>query len=473
MITKIAKKEFIEMLRDGRFRWTSGMILLLLLVALGTGWQHAEKAQRDRDAARVSDRETWLAQGPRNPHSAAHFAHYAFKPTPFLSYVDRGLNSYLGTSIWLEAHYQDPAGFRPAEDANSLQRFGELTAAWTLQYLIPLLIIILAFASFAGERERGTLRQLKSLGLSGRHLALGKMLGVAAALAIVLTPSTIIAVAILGLSSIPESFAYVAPRLTAMTIVYLLYFTAFLAVALAVSAKARSARLALLSLLGFWIGSSLLLPRLAAEVAESIHPTPTVAAFGEGIRTDVREGIGGQNSSQKRRAALEDSLLQKYGVDKIEDLPVNFAGIRLQASEEYSNLVFDKHYGDLWQTFANQEEVQMLASLLSPTLAVRSLSMGLAGTDLHQHRHFADAAEQHRRKIIKQLNDDMIEHAGDQDFAYLADPALWAKVPQIEYQSPSFPWVLSRYMGQFVILVGWCLMAFFIMVRFGSQVKVT
>ena len=99
MIIRIAKKEFTEMVRDGRFRWLSASLLVLLLAGLATGWQYADQAQNARETAAKADRETWLTQGARNPHSAAHFGHYAFKPTPFLAYVDRGLNTFLGTAI--------------------------------------------------------------------------------------------------------------------------------------------------------------------------------------------------------------------------------------------------------------------------------------------------------------------------------------------------------------------------------------
>ncbi len=468
----IAKKEFKEIVRDGRFRWLSGVLLVLLLAALATGWQYAEQAQNERETAEKADRETWLAQGARNPHSAAHFGHYAFKPTPFLAYIDRGLNSFLGTAIWLEAHSQDPAGFRPAEDATSLQRFGDLTAAWTLQYLIPLFIIIMGFSAFAGEREQGTLKQLKSLGLRSSQLALGKTLGIGAALALALVPVTIVALALLGLSVNADSFPAIVPRLFGLGLIYTLYFIAFFSLTLAVSAKAKTPRLALLVLLGFWIGGGLLLPRLSADVAESVYPTPSITAFWEGVSTDVDEGLDGQTSRRQRSEALQQRVLEQYGVDKVEDLPVNYAGIRLQDSEEYSNLVFDKHYQQLWDTFTNQENLQAFASVLSPSIAVSAISRGFAGTDLHQHRHFADAAELHRRKIVKILNDDLAENGAEAGFGYMADEKLWQDVPQIEYSSPSFSWVLSHYPLQLGILALWGVLSFMIMIRSVNNVRV-
>jgi ABC-2 type transport system permease protein len=44
-------------------------------------------------------------------------------------------------------------------------------------------------------------------------------------------------------------------------------------------------------------------------------------------------------------------------------------------------------------------------------LALRPVSMGLAGTDFAQHRHFAEAAEGYRRSFVKAINDDITTHA--------------------------------------------------------------
>jgi ABC-2 type transport system permease protein len=354
---------------------------------------------------------------------------------------------------------------RPIEDKTALQRFGELTVAWTLQYLVPLLIILLAFSSFAGERERGTLCQLVSLGVPSRKLALGKALGVAAALALVLLPATLLAAALLAGLKTGESFGEAALRFITLSLSYLLYFAAILGLCLAVSAKVKSSRVALLALIGFWMISSLLVPRLASDLAERLYPSPAVSEFWSAISQDIREGIDGHNPSDQRRKQLEAKVLAQYNVKELKDLPVNFAGIALQESEEYSNQIFDKHYSRLWALYEKQAGVQMLASTISPLLAARNLSMGLAGTDLYQHRHFAEQAEAHRRKIVKQLNEDMAQNAGAQDYDYLADPALWSKTPQFEYAPPSFSWVLGKQLGNLLILGLWCAASAFVAAR--------
>ena len=128
------------MWRDGRFRWTAAIVLILLATSLILGWKHYVKTREERAAAQTLSRDSWVGQGSRNPHSAAHFGVYAFKPATPLALIDTGLDPFTGVSVWVEAHNQNPAQYRPIEDATAVARFGELTAAFVLQFLIPLLI---------------------------------------------------------------------------------------------------------------------------------------------------------------------------------------------------------------------------------------------------------------------------------------------------------------------------------------------
>ncbi|MFN7141630.1 MAG: hypothetical protein ACK4UN_20090, partial [Limisphaerales bacterium] len=140
MITRIARKELTEMVRDGRFRWMSVIVAVLLLVALFAGWKSYQEVESQKATAAKVERERWLKQDKKNPHSAAHYGVYAFKPQTVLGSVDRGIESFVGVSVWLEAHKQNEFIHRPAQDATATQRFGELSAAMILQILLPLFI---------------------------------------------------------------------------------------------------------------------------------------------------------------------------------------------------------------------------------------------------------------------------------------------------------------------------------------------
>lgn len=103
----------------------------------------------------------------------------------------------------------------------------------------------------------------------------------------------------------------------------------------------------------------------------------------------MRNGPDGHDTADKRAEALKQRVLKQYDVDKLEALPVSFAGISLQEGEEHGNVVFDKHYGALWNRFEQQNRLKQVAGLFAPMLAINSLSMGLAGTDFAHHRDFA------------------------------------------------------------------------------------
>ncbi len=460
MITQIARKELTGMLRDGRLRIIAVLLFLLLLTSLFLGWKSYEAQSAERNEANAASRRQWEDQGDRNPHGAAHFGVYVFKPERPLSLADKGVDAFTGISVWLEAHSQNPFRYRPAEDATALQRFGELTAANTLQLLVPLFIIILCFSAFSGEREDGTLRQVLSLGVSPTVLALGKALGVVCALGVFLIPATIIGVIALRLAGGAEFVASDLPNVALMTLGYLLYFGAFIGVSLLVSAVSSSSRIALVVLLGFWILNGLLMPRLTADFAERIYPTPSTKDFWEAVNKEIKEGVDGHNSADTRTADLKKKVLEQYKVSKVEDLPVNFDGIALQTSEEHGNEVFDKHYGALWNTYAAQDGVYRLTAWFAPYLAVRSFSMSLAGTDFENHRHFAVAAETYRREMVKKMNDDVAFNSRSGDWEYKQGKSLWQSVPPFSYQKPDTLSLFKSQLTNLLTLAVWCLVCF-------------
>ncbi len=460
MIIKIAQKEFVEMWRDRRFRFVGAFILVLLVAALVVGWSHYRKVTQEQAVARTNDESQWTNQGARNPHSAAHFGKYAFKPLTPVSFLDNGVNSYLGVAVWLEAHYQNPFRYRPAEDATVVQRFGELTAVVILQLLIPLFIILLTFSTFAGERESGTLRQLLSLGINRRALAFGKALGISGGLLLLLIPATIIGVAALAFAAsgtsgdgISSSFG----RFVVIVVSYLLYFIIFLAVSLTASAYFKTAQMTLLVLFAFWIFNGLLVPRVAADIAQKVYPNLSGNEFWETVNNDMKDGIDGHNPQNKRTEAAKKQLLAQYKVEKAEDLPINFSGWSLQQGEEYANQVYDKRYGELWKTFENQNGIYSLSSIFAPVLAVKSVSMSMAGTDFAHHRHFAAEAEQYRRVVNKMMNDDYMNNSRTGNTAYVADEKLWTSVPPFQYELPNTVWAVNTQILPLAMLFLWTL----------------
>jgi ABC-2 type transport system permease protein len=447
MIATIARKEFIELFRDGRFRWASAIVLALLVTALVAGAYYQRDLVKQQRAAQAAEQARWYEQDSKNPHSAAHYGLYAFKPRLAPAFLDPGVEPYTGIAVWLEAHKQNEMIFRPSEDATVAQRFGDLTVALVLQVLLPLVIIMLGFNTFAGERERGTLRQLLSVGLRPRDLVTGKMLGFAAALALIAGPAVLLGAAILALIG-PAGGEL---RFMLLAVAYLLYLGIYLFLTLAVSARASSSRLALVGLLAFWAVNCLIAPRVMSDLAAELYPLPEGVAFKARLQAALHDPTGPSIMMKDRTA----ELLRKYSVTREQNLPLNLAGLSLQVGEDYGYVVFGKFYNELYAPMEAQNRVLQIAAVVFPQLSIQAVSMGLAGTDLDQYRDFARAAEEHRRAELKIINDDILEHPVKAGEMHLGDHELWAKVPAFQYQAPAIGWVLSNHALTFILLALW------------------
>ncbi len=450
MITVIAKRELKDMWRDGRLAWSTLLFLLLFSAAALTGWQRAEGIAAERAVAQEIVFEQWLNQGEKNPHSAAHYGIYAFKPLGPLAYFDTAVTNYTGVSIWLEAHKQNRAKDRPAADMTSLQRFGDLTGAFVLQMLLPLMTIFLAFNAFAGERETGTLRQLMSMGVPTEDLLFGKALGIVLALGIMLTP--IIVVSFVFLYSLEAEGVLL--RAALMLGIYGLYAIAFLGISLAVSALTRSSQVALISLVTFWLISAFVVPRMGSELANTLTPLPNAITFADTLESDMENGLDGVSQSQ-RLSELREKTLARYQVDSVDDLPLNIEGLSFTMMEKMGDAVFDKHYGDLQSRFMEQQNTLQGFSLLSPLIAVQTVSAALAGTSMDDHQHFADAAEQFRRGFVQKMNDDLTFNAKSGETSYKAGNDLWEVVSAFDYQPRSLTAALASVVPSLLILATW------------------
>ncbi|MCY3942079.1 MAG: ABC transporter permease subunit [Gammaproteobacteria bacterium] len=460
MIASIARKEFSEIVRDGRFKWTAGIMALLLLTALAAGYQ---KYSAYMDIQRMSQDQTnaqWLNQGDKNPHAGAHYGNYAFKPAGPLAFFDNGINNYAGTALFMEAHKQNFAIGRPATDQSSIGRFGDLSGAMILQLLMPLLIIFLGFTAFSGERESGTLRQVLSMGVSNRQLLWGKALGIGGVVLLIVGLCVLaggLALSLTGPSTESESLG---ARATLMALSYVLYGGIFLFLTLAVSAWAKNARTALMVLIGFWAFAGFLAPKAAVEISKAIHPTPAFGKWMADMRSHQMRGFDGVPPFVRFEQESRE-IFAEYGAESIAELPVYVGALRLQKFEEYDFPVFEQHYGQLRDSYTNQRRLQDRIGIVAPTLPLRSLSMALAGTDLIRHVNFADAAEAYRRDMVLKVNNYLGEAAASLNTGYgggnvlIADEAIFAMVPPFRFDSRGLQATLAEHAGNFIALMLW------------------
>lgn len=472
MIGRIARKEFVDTWRDGRFRIGAVVMALLFVTAGALAWRQTARASEERDAAAALERKNWLEQGEKNSHSAGHYGVNVFKPVAPLALFDRGIEPFVGTTLFLEAHRQNHAAFVPAQDATAMRRFGELTAAAGLQLLAPLLVVLLAFGAIAGERERGTLRQTLSLGVAPRTLVLGKTLGLGLALVALLAPLALAGVAVLAQTEVDVGYG-VWTRAGALALGYGLYLALALVGSVTVSALAPNGRSALVMLLALWAAGCVVAPRLANDLVHRQLPTPLLAEFEKEMGEDLQNGLDGHDTRSKQMEEFTARTLKEHGKSRVEDLPFNFYGLAMLESERIAGDVFDHHFGELWDRIEAQDRAATLGGVAAPLLALRSASMALAGTDFTHHRHFAVAAEQHRRDFVRVLNEDLKDNARPGDHGYVAGRALWEKLPEFKLAPlPASKAVESATLG-LSLLAGWLCVALVALLLAAGRLKVS
>jgi ABC-2 type transport system permease protein len=395
---RIAVGEWHHLLRT---RLAAAVVLMLLVLTAVAAGNSAYEMASEASVAQAYQREAEEAfrnQPARHPHRVVHYGHYVFRtPTP-LAAVDPGVDAFTGRSIFLEGHRRNTATFAEARETSVLTRLGAVSPAFMLQVIAPLLLILVGFNSVVRERERGTWMQLLALGVRPGQLILGKALAIAGVAALVLTP---LLVAVLWLGS--RHPGEMLPGLV-MLGGHALYLLCWVLIIVAVSAAIQHSRSALIGLMVVWAGTTVLMPRIAADVAATVAPSWTQTEMDILVQRDMRIVGDSHNINDPGFQSFQERVLAQYGVDRIEDLPVNYRGLVSYQGEAEGSAVKNRYAAELHAVQRRQAEVIGWFSLLSPYVAVRNLSMRTAGTDLVNHQRFLDAAEAHRYGLIQELN---------------------------------------------------------------------
>jgi len=455
LITRIAANEIRHSLRN-RALWiacVSVAALLLLSAIIAQQNQNKLNAQRNEYQQRV--RSNWLEQPDRHPHRASHYGYLAFRPKAPLSFFDPGVDTYAGTSVYLEAHRQNTANFSEANHSGGMLRFGELSPALVLQLLVPLAIFFLGFASITSERESGTLAMLLAQGVTWRELIVGKTLGVMAMAVCVTAPGALLLLA-WRLLARNEFSADTLWRMLGLIAGYSLYLLICAAFTVLISAWQQTSRGALTSLILLWIVFCVVLPRGAQTLGAGLAPAPAKAEFDARLENELAKEGDSHNPNDPHFATLRAETLKKYDVAEVEDLPFNYGAFVMLEAEKISSEIFRRHYGELLATFRQQNRVSEFASLLNPYLAMRSLSGALAGSNLAHYAEFQWQAESFRYEMVQKLNQlhrDEIKFENDRTQRISRD--RWQDFPAFAFHVPSVGWAIQEQSLSIASLLGW------------------
>jgi len=432
---------------------------------LGAAEEAAHRSEHQAEADAIFE-----AQPDRHPHRMVHYGHYVFRSPAPLAVIEPGVDGWTGRSIFLEGHRRNTPTFAASREASLLARFGELSPAFVLQVLVPLVLVLLGAGAIASERERGTELMLLAQGLPARTLRLGK----AIALAIVAL-STLVPIALVGAVLALQGIEGGAP-IAVLVVGHALYLLGWTALVVGVSARCSTRGSALVTLFVAWAALVVLVPRLASELTMATHETPLRAVVQIETARALHEVGDGHNGADPAFARFKDGILAQYGVTRIEDLPVNWRGLVAGRGEADGKVVLDRFAEARLAREQAQSDQLARFGWLSPLLAMRTVSTTAAGTDLSQHHRFLQEAEAYRFDFVQRLNR---LHA--EGMSYAVDMARntsaeagqrarvsaenWAAIPDFEFAVAPARERAAAALAALGPLLLWCLLAGALLLR--------
>jgi ABC-2 type transport system permease protein len=387
----------------------------------------------------------------------AHYGYLVFRGKSPLSFFDFGLDSYVGNSVFLEAHRQNTVNMSEAGFSNGMLRFGELSMAMVLQVLVPLFIIFIGFQTVAGLKQNGVLKILLCQRASYLDILLGKTMGLTAVTWLLFLPLLLFSL-FCGMISLGHINAESMLRIVMIVTLYGLYFLVITMLVVAVSAMAKSAKNALMTLVLIWILFFIVIPKSAQTLGNSLYEAPDKIAFEHGIENDVSKEGDSHNPDDPHFSELKINTLKKYGVDSIQALPVNYGALVMQEGENITSRIFNQHYDRLISIYKAQNSVSSVLSFADPYLAIRNLSMNLAGTDFETFTEFQKQTEQYRFEKTKSINEiHLTQIKFKDDSKQRVSTKNWQEQPEFRFKPVSIQANVSNGILSLAALIIWTL----------------
>ncbi|WP_371194383.1 ABC transporter permease [Glaciecola sp. SC05] len=376
-------------------------VLLTLSSVIVTGFSMSALVH-EREGMQNTSEQTFMEQPDRHPHRMVHYGHYAFRTPSPLSMLDPGVDAYTGNSIFLEGHRQNSAMFAEQKQSTGLTKLGSLSPAFIVQVLAPLMLILIGYSSITREKESQTLTFLLAQGTSIYTLLCGKALALISVVLLIILPLLITGIFawLMG-----ENILLVAYFLMS----YALYLSIWALIVLLLSTLAAKNSNSFTALSFAWILLCIVMPRIASTSASIAVPAAGKLETDFAVIAELRKLGDGHNANDPAFNQLKQSLLKKYNVDTLEELPINFRGAVAQASEGELSKVLNRFAEQRMQKELAQTQVARTFGWFSPQIAIRTLSMINAGTSIETHHRFLRETERLRLDFVQSLNQTHIE----------------------------------------------------------------
>ncbi len=441
--------EWKLVLKDRGAVFTALSLAVVLLVAFWSGKSADQSETEALHSAAERVQAEWEAQPPQNPHMAAHYGILVYRPRAPLQAIEPGVLPYQGAVTFLEAHSRNAPVLSPASVRVAESRYGGTRFSPMLQVTAGFLALVLGYLIGAREAQRGMLLLLRGLGTKGGPRIAVKAVVTGTLVLLAASPALLLA-------AFQVDSGDGAVRFVALTAGSLLHLFILAGLGVATGSWLGSARFGLATVAFAWGMGVLILPRIIDVVAERVVPI-TQHELNETIAADFAEGPDGHNSAAANEV-FEQEILEQYGVERKEDLPVNFDALLMQADEEHRGQVYDLRLAEADARREVQDRIRRIAWIFGPTPAMLDLSIDIAGADAGTQRQFDQAAEKFRRDLVGRLNNHMATNSRTGDWEWTPEDEYYASFAAFDPPRPKLTDDLSGVLPATVALGLWGLL---------------
>ncbi len=454
---KTLRLELLMLVRGGRMIAASLMFAFVVLLSGVSSYTAGRAADAEKAAVAQAERDRWLHQGAKDAHQAAHYSIYAFKQGMPLQSLDPGIQPFVGQAVWLKPHWQNDMVYRPLQEAEPFQRMGIADPSRFLIEFAPLLIFLVAFAATAADRETGIMRLALGAARRPTPYIWGKWAAVWIFSAVALL---VPALAIGTWATISDFTPDYAWRLVSWFITFAMYLSILSAIGVVVCLNARTARLGFAMLLGLWAVLAFVAPRAASTSANHLTPLPSYAKVKLQMEREAPIYWTAEMGEQQTKI-----IMQRYGVTRREDLPVDLRGALIDFNERRSHAIFDRILGGFYERVSQQDRTFAAQSWMSPAVAMQALSSALAGSNFAHQQNFINAAERYRRELVNAMNGRLLMSTSKNASIYkigaiTAGANDYRQVPEFRYPQPHLGLALSSAGVAPYYLAAWLLFGF-------------
>lgn len=435
----LIQKEARELLTTAKFSTTFAVCSVLILMAFYVGgtrhtqavsqWE-ASKAENMRQVEGLTD---WMEVRSQR----------IFLPPNPLEALVTGISSDIGRTADVRTYGEiAPEDSRYNEDPIfAVFRFLDLN--FIFQIVLSLFAILLGYDAISGEKEQGTLRLTFANAVPRGTYILAKLLGSFGTLTVALIiPMTLgaLLLPVLGVHLSPDDWM----RLGLILFTGMIYFAAFLALSIFVSSITHRTSSSFLILLVIWIGSALIIPRVAVLMAGRAVDVPSADEVSNQKATYSR-----QLGKEYIRGMADFRAPEGTAKDDIEAVMTAF-NVYMDSLSEIRNSKMSAFRGRLNEDRQNRQRVQakfaFALARISPTASLALATSALAGTSVSLKDRFYDEATNYRSTFSDFLAEKtgsnvagriIAWHTSDSEEEEEPEPINTQDIPNFEFRNAS------------------------------------